>query len=107
MHTPWKTRVTITLAPATHQRAKRTAAKRNTTVSGLIDALLQSAETPTQASLVNQMIGAATLRDPAPELDPLFNALKAKYSATEKIIIHTDLLADVPPSQQLNDLVGS
>jgi Family of unknown function (DUF6364) len=74
-----KTRVTITLDPATHQRAKRTAAKRNTTVSGLIDTLLKNAETSARSSLVDSMIGSSALRDSVPGADPLFDALKAKY----------------------------
>jgi hypothetical protein len=74
-----KTRVTITLDPATHQRAKRTAAKNKTTVSGLIDRLLSAADRPAKASRVDALIGTASLREPAPGSDPLFDALKAKY----------------------------
>jgi hypothetical protein len=77
-----KTRVTITLDPGTHRRAKRTAAARNTTVSGLIDSLLQSAEAPAQPSLVDQMIGSATRRNSLPGADPLYDALKTRYLDT-------------------------
>jgi hypothetical protein len=74
-----KTRVTITLDPSTHRRAKRTAAARHTTVSGLIENLLEAAATPPAPSVVDEMIGSATLRDSAPGADPLYDALKARY----------------------------
>ncbi|MCX6937883.1 MAG: DUF6364 family protein [Verrucomicrobia bacterium] len=74
-----KTRVTITLDPATHRRAKRTAAARHTTVSGLIDSLLQAADATPPRSFVEDMIGSATLRDSAPGSDLLYDALKSKY----------------------------
>lgn len=74
-----KTRVTITLDPDTHRRAKRTAAARKTTVSALIDSLLQAADDTPPPSLVEEMIGSATLRESAPGADPLYDALKARY----------------------------
>lgn len=77
-----KTRVTITLDPDTHRRAKRTAAARHTTVSGLIDSLLQAADAPPPSSLVEEMIGSAKLLDLAPGADPLYDALKSKYLDT-------------------------
>jgi hypothetical protein len=74
-----KARVTITLNPETHRRAKRTAAARNTTVSGLIEDLLEAAADPPPTSLVDEMIGSAVLRDSPPGADPLYDALKARH----------------------------
>jgi len=73
-----KTRVTITLDPATHQRAKRIARARKTSVSGLIETLLESAAASTAPSAVDEMIGSATLRSPAAGSDPLYEALASK-----------------------------
>lgn len=72
-----KTRVTITLDPAIHRAAKRTARSRSTTLSGLVETLLAAAGTKPGTSLVDEMIGCAALRE-APN-DPLAEALKAKY----------------------------
>lgn len=75
-----KTRITITLDPAAHRQARQTARLRKTTVSGLIEHLLLSPRTTGPAtSLVDQMVGSATLRQSAPGRDPLFDALKAKH----------------------------
>ena len=73
-----KTRVTITMDPATLRLAKRTARARRTTVSGLIDSLLKGVEQEAP-SIVDQLIGCATLRKPKPGTDPLYDALVAKY----------------------------
>ncbi len=72
-----KTRVTITLDPATHRLAKQTAKARRTTVSGLIDSLLNGLGQ--RLSIVDQMYGTETLRNPPLGTDPLYDALKAKY----------------------------
>ncbi len=74
-----KTRITITLDPAAHERAKRTASARKTSVSGLIESLIQSATAPEISSVVDRMIGSASLRNPAPAPDPRMDALRAKY----------------------------
>jgi predicted transcriptional regulator len=74
-----KTRVTITLDPEVHRRAKQVARKKHTTVSGLIETLLQAEATPKKSSLVAEMTGIARLREPAPGTDPRYDALKAKY----------------------------
>jgi predicted transcriptional regulator len=74
-----KTRVTITLDPEVHRRAKKAAEKRHTTVSGLIEALLQSVSAPKKKSAVAEMTGIASLREPAPGTDPRYDGLKAKY----------------------------
>jgi len=75
-----KTRITITLDPRVHQHAKRTAKQRKTTVSGLIESLLENANDRTgKSSLVDQMRGSCELREPAPGSDPLYDALKARH----------------------------
>jgi hypothetical protein len=74
-----KTRITITLDPAAHRRAKHTARARKTSVSGLIESLLEAATTSAKASTVDQLVGSATLRTPAPGTDPLHAALRAKH----------------------------
>lgn len=74
-----KSRVTITLAPEIHRLAKRTARKKHTTVSGLIESLIQSEAASAGEDLVAGMIGCASLREPATGSDPLYDALKAKY----------------------------
>lgn len=74
-----KTRVTITLDPEVHRLAKQKARKKHTTVSALIESLLQSETTSKSDDLVAGMTGIASLRTPPPASDPLFDALKAKY----------------------------
>lgn len=74
-----KTRVTITLDPEVHRLAKRTAKKKHTTVSGLIEALLEAETAPIEEDLVASMRGSASLRDAEPGTDPLYDALKAKH----------------------------
>ncbi|GAA5130748.1 hypothetical protein JIN84_05100 [Luteolibacter yonseiensis] len=74
-----KTRVTVTMDPEIHRLAKQAARKRRTTVSGLIEALLQAEAAPKKGSIVSGMVGMAGLRVPAPGSDPLHEALQAKY----------------------------
>lgn len=74
-----KSRVTITLNPLIHQRAKRQAHARKTSVSGLIETLLESVEVPVTTSVVDRMIGSAALRSPAVGSDPLHDALATKH----------------------------
>lgn len=75
-----KSRVTITLDPEVHQLAKQSARKKNTTVSGLIETLIQAQATRiNDGDLVAEMTGIASLRDPATGTDPLYDSLKAKY----------------------------
>ncbi len=74
-----KTRVTITLDPEVHRLAKQKARKKHTTVSGLIESLLQSATSTKDDDWVASMTGIASLRKSAPGADPLFDALTAKY----------------------------
>lgn len=83
-----KSRVTITLDPEVHARAKQAARARRTTVSGLIESFLRSpAAAPTAragGSLVDEMVGSAELRDMQPGADPLFDALHARHIATAR-----------------------
>jgi len=74
-----KSRVTITLDPEVHRRARQRAVKRKTTVSGLIESLLQSETSVKKTDLVRSMTGSASLRAPEPGADPLHDALRAKY----------------------------
>ncbi len=74
-----KSRVTITLDPAVHQFAKQIARKKKTTLSGLIESLLQSEKSPNSDHIVDGMLGSASLRASAPGSDPLYDTLKAKY----------------------------
>lgn len=83
-----KSRVTITLEPELHARAKLAARARRTTVSGLIEGFLRSpAAAPPAArgrSAVDEMIGSAELRGVAPGTDPLFDALHARHVAARR-----------------------
>ena len=79
-----KSRVTITLDPDMHARAKQTARARRTMVSGLIEAFLRSSAAAPSARaggglLVDQMLGSAALRDVPTGTDPLFDALHARH----------------------------
>jgi hypothetical protein len=83
-----KSRVTITLDPDVHARAKQTARARRTTLSGLIESFLRSpAAAPTAragGSLVDEMLGSAELREVQPGADPLFEALRARHIAAPR-----------------------
>ncbi|MGL4398935.1 MAG: DUF6364 family protein [Luteolibacter sp.] len=74
-----KLRVTLTLDPEVHRLAKQTAGKKHTTVSGLIESLLQSDSTPKKGGIVASMVGSASLRSSVPDTDPFYDALKAKH----------------------------
>ncbi len=79
-----KKRVTITLDPAIHERAKRLAKKRNTSVSGLFESYVTASAARgerDEGTLVDEMIGSAELREPPPRSDPLYDALREKYVA--------------------------
>ncbi|OOO02550.1 MAG: hypothetical protein USCGTAYLOR_01244 [Chromatiales bacterium USCg_Taylor] len=80
-----KTRVTITLDPAVHARAKAVARARSTTVSGLIEAFLRSPDAAgTGGSLVDKMLGCAELRTVEPGRNPLYDALHARHIARRR-----------------------
>ncbi len=71
-----KTRVTITLDPEVHARAKRTARARRTTVSGLIERFLSSPQAADgDGSLVDEMLGSGELRSVKRGADPLYDEL--------------------------------
>lgn len=75
-----KARVTITLDPEVHARAKQVARARRTTVSGLIEAFLRSPESAGAGrSLVDEMLGSAELRTGVRGRDPLYDALHARH----------------------------
>lgn len=74
-----RTRVTITLDPEVHQLARKAAKRKRTTVSGLIESLIQSDEASRKEKVVDRMVGSAAAREPEPGTDPLYDALRAKY----------------------------
>lgn len=74
-----KSRIPITIDPEVHRRARRTARRRETSVSGLIESLLASATGPASSiSRVERMLGSATPREPSRGEDPLYDALADK-----------------------------
>ena len=80
-----KRRVTITLDPAIHARARQVARARRTTVSGLIEGFLRVVPASKGAvSLVDEMVGSAELREPMTSSDPLFDALHRRHVARGK-----------------------
>ncbi len=74
-----KTRVTITLDPEVQRLAKQKTRRKHTTVSGLIEPLLQSATSTKNDDRVAGMTGIASLRDSVPSADSLSDTLTAKY----------------------------
>ena len=74
-----KTRVTNTHEPEVHRLAKQKARRKHTTVSGLIESLLQSATSTKDDDWVAGMMGITSLRDSVPGADPLYDTLTAKY----------------------------
>ena len=80
-----KTRVTITLDPEVHARAKLAARTRRTTVSGLIEAFLRSPQAAGNgSSLVDAMLGSGKLRDLKPGRDALYDALRKRHIARRR-----------------------
>ena len=80
-----KSRVTITLDPDVHARAKRAARVRRTSVSGLIEDFLRSPQTAGSGeSLVDQMLGCGVLRTVRRGRDPLYDALHDRLIARRK-----------------------
>jgi hypothetical protein len=77
-----KSRITITIDPKVHALARKTAKRRDTTVSGLIEGLLREEGGPARQGIVDKMTGVASLRDPAKGKsadDLIHKALRAKY----------------------------
>jgi uncharacterized protein DUF6364 len=80
-----KTRVTITLDPEMHSRAKAEARARRTTVSGLIEAFFRTPDAAgSGGSLVDEMLGCAELRTVEPGRDPLYDALHSLHIARRR-----------------------
>lgn len=80
-----KTRVTITLDPEVHARAKRAARARRTTVSGLIETFLRSPEAASKdRSLVGEMLGSGELRAVRRGRDALYDALRDRHIARRR-----------------------
>lgn len=65
--------------PDVHRLAKQAARRKHTTVSGLIESLLQSDAAGAKGDLVSEMTGSASLRESGTGTDPLYDSLKAKY----------------------------
>ena len=77
-----KSRITITIDPKVHALAKKTAKRKDTTVSGLIEGLLREEGAHARQGIVDKMTGVASLREPAigeSEDDLIRKALRAKY----------------------------
>lgn len=74
-----KARVTITLDPEIHRLAKKAARRKRTSVSGLIESLLQSEAGAKKAGAAARLVGSAELRHSSPGTDPLYDSLSAKY----------------------------
>lgn len=69
-----KKRVTVSLRPEILRLAKKAERKKKITLSRLIESLLRSETTPGKRGIVASMIGIASLRSPAPGIDPLYDA---------------------------------
>jgi hypothetical protein len=73
-----KTRATLTLNPELHERAKRLAKHRRTSVSGLFESYLASQPEP-DASITDRLIGSASLNPAENNPDPRRERLIKKY----------------------------
>ncbi len=73
-----KTRATLSITPELHARAKRLAKIRKTSVSGLFESYLAEQPDP-QGSLVEAMIGSASLKSRPVEPDVRRDYLESKY----------------------------
>lgn len=65
--------------PEVHRMAKKAAKRRSTSVSGLITDLLRAEVSAPEPGIVDRLVGSATLREPAPGDDPLFEAIAKKH----------------------------
>jgi hypothetical protein len=77
MHT-MKKRVTMTLDSGIHARARQLAREQGTTFSDLVETLL-AGQVRKQPSVVDAMIGSASLKPDAAGTDPKGDRLRAKY----------------------------
>lgn len=73
-----KSRISITLDPAVHRKARKVASARGTSVSGLIESLLRRQEESTRP-VADALVGTASLREVRPGADARFDHLKSKY----------------------------
>jgi hypothetical protein len=77
-----KSRITITIDPKVHALARKTAKRRDTTVSGLIEGLLREEGAQARQGIVDKMTGVASLRELGKGEsgdDLIRKALRAKY----------------------------
>ena len=75
-----KKHITISLDPLVHDLAQKTAKKKRTSLSALIESLLQSANSEmNEHRILQQMIGSGSLRNSVAGTDPLYDSLKTKY----------------------------
>lgn len=74
-----KTRVTITLDPEIHRLSKKSASRKRTSVSGLIESLLQTEVGVKKTGAAARLVGSAELKSPSPGSDLLYDSLSAKY----------------------------
>lgn len=74
-----KARVTITLDPEIHRLAKKSAGRKRTSVSGLIESLLKSEVGAKKTGIASRLVGSAELRGSTPGSDPLYDSLAGKY----------------------------
>lgn len=68
----------MTLDPTLHERARRLARRRGTSVSGLVETYLR-ADADGKDSLTASLVGSASLKEPSASPDPRRDALLAKY----------------------------
>jgi len=73
-----KTRATLSINPELHARAKRLARFRKTTVSGLFESYLAEQPEP-RGSIVDKLIGSASLKTDSKQSDFKREHLVAKY----------------------------
>jgi len=68
----------MTIDPTLHDRAKRLARHRRTSVSGLFEALIREQPDP-EGTVVDSLIGSSRLKKPPDKPDARREALIAKY----------------------------
>ena len=92
-----KTRVTITLDPEVHARAKTMARARRTTVAGLIEAFLRSPDAAgSGGSLVDEISGAPSCAPWSPVMIGFISALHSRHIARRRSPPHPTPLLHSP-----------
>ena len=86
-----KTRVTITLDPEVHRLAKQKARRKHTTVSGLIESLLQSATSTKDDDWVAGMMGITSLRDSVSGADPAVRRSDRQIYPVMKVFLDKEI----------------